>query len=204
MTDKEAQAEALWTYAISYEKMLRRFVERGVMPQEEADWLSDQLYEQLNLDDVPGFKISKLGEMMRSVHVSPHEFMSLTEIAREKQAGTPSYLIQSWMRSRNTTDYLKMWEKAHGNPKFQEAASDELVAKAHSTGMTLTPSLWISTTNAIGIKTERGKGGGTTAHPEIALMFRAWLYPEFMLELVKWHRGFQHDDKESTNVLPSE
>lgn len=75
MTDKEAQAEALWTYAISQEKILRQFVKRGVIPQEEADWMSDRLYEQLNLDDVPGFRISKLGEMMRSEHVSPHEFV---------------------------------------------------------------------------------------------------------------------------------
>lgn len=87
-----------------------------------------------------------------------------------------------------------MWEKAHGNPKFQEAACDELVAKTHSTGMTLTPRLWINTTHAMGMKTARGKGGGTTAHPEIALMFRAWLFQEFMLELVKWYRGFQHGE----------
>ena len=192
MTDKQTQAEALWTYAISCEKMLHRFVERGVMPQEEADWLSDQLYEQLNPDDVPDFKISKLGEIMRDEYASPNSFVSLTEIAREKQTGVPSYLIQSWMRSRNTTDYLKMWEKKY-NPKFQETACDELIDKIHTTSMTLTPSLWISTTNAMGIKTERGKGGGTKAHPEIALMFRAWLYPEFMLELVKWYRGFRHE-----------
>ena len=149
MTDKEAQAEALWTYAISQEKILRQFVKRGVIAQEDANWMSDQLYEQLDLDDVPGFRISKLGEMMRSEYVTPHEFVSLTEIAREKQTGTPSYLIQSWLRSRNTTDYLKMWEKAHGNPKFQEAICDDLIAKVHSTGMTLTPRLWISTTKAM-------------------------------------------------------
>ena len=192
MTDEQAQAEALWTYAISYEKMLRQFVKRGVMPQKEANWLSDQLYEQLNPDDVPGFKTSKLSEIMRDENASPHFFVSLTEIAREKQAGTPSYFIQSWLRSRNTTEYLKMWEKKH-NPKFWEAACDELIEKIHTTSMTLTPSLWISKTNAIGMRTACGKGGGTMAHPEIALMFRAWLFPEFMLELVKWYRGFRHE-----------
>ena len=70
-----------------------------------------------------------------------------------------------------------------------------MVKKVHSTGMTLTPSLWINTTNAMGLKTARGKGGGTMAHPEIAEMFWAWLYPEFMLELVRWYRGFQHQDR---------
>jgi len=117
MTDKEAQAEALWTYTISKEKVLRQLVKRGVIPQEEADWMSEQIYEQLNLDEVPGFHISKLGEKMRSEYVTPNPFVSLTEIARKKQTATPSYLIQSWLRSRNTTDYLKMWEKVY-NPKF--------------------------------------------------------------------------------------
>ena len=60
MTDKEAQAEALWTYAISKEKVLRQLVKRGVIPQEEADWMSEQIYEQLNLDEVPGMAISKV------------------------------------------------------------------------------------------------------------------------------------------------
>ena len=64
-----------------------------------------RLYEQLNPDDVPGFKISKLGEIMRGENATPNSFVSLTEIAREKQAGTPSYLIQSWRQSRNTPNW---------------------------------------------------------------------------------------------------
>lgn len=55
--------------------------------------MSDHLYEQLNLDVMPGFCISKLGEMMRSEYVSPNSFVSLTEIACEKQVRAPSYLI---------------------------------------------------------------------------------------------------------------
>ncbi len=42
--------------------------------------------------------------------------------------------------------------------------------------------------------TLRGKDGGTTAHPEIAMAFRAWLFPEFMMELVKWYRMYQHEE----------
>ena len=117
--------------------------------------------------------------------------MFLTWIAKEKKTSNSSYLIQSWMRSNTTIQYLRMWEKIH-NPKFQEDACDELILKVHSTSTTLTPSLWISTTHAMGMKTSRGKGGGTTAHPEIAEMFRAWLFPEFMLELVQWYRSFYH------------
>ena len=193
MTERARQAEALWTYEISREKLLKRHVEKGIIRQEDADELSEAMFQQLNLDEVPGFRLSPLGEKMRDPAVKVDPYVSLTEIARGKGSASPSYLIQSWLRSRNTTDYLKVWEKKY-NPHFQESACDELVDRIHTTSLTLTPTLWITTTSARGLKTTRGKGGGTMAHPEIAEIFRAWLFPEFMYELVKWYRMFQHGD----------
>lgn len=193
MTEQEKRTEALWTYAISHEKVLHRLVRKGYLSQEDADSFSDKLYEELNLDDVPGGRISPLGEKMRNTSVSYDAYVSLTELAREKGTAPPSYLIQSWMRSSNTTDYLRHWEKEH-NPEFRDVACDELLERVHTTSVTLTPTLWITATAARGIKTTRGKGGGTMAHPEIAEMFRAWLFPAFMYELVKWYRMFQHGE----------
>lgn len=194
MTEREAQIEALWTYEISREKILKRIVKKGLMTQAEADGLSERMFEQLNTDKIPGFRLSPLGEKMRTNGSCLSPYVSLTEIAKGKNTASSSYFIQSWMRSNMTVEYLRMWEKIY-NPGFQENACDDLIHTVHSTGTTLTPSLWISTTHAIGMKTSRGKGGGTTAHPEIAEMFRAWLFPEFMLELVQQYRMFQHKDK---------
>ncbi len=191
MTDREVQIEALWTYEISKEKVLKRIVTKGIMIQAEADELSERMFEQLNLQEIPGFRLSSLGEKMRSEGSCLNAYVSLTEIAREKKNFSPSYLIQSWMRSNPTVEYLRMWEKTH-NPGFRDDACDELLHTIHTTSTTLTPSLWIKTTHAHGIKTSRGKGGGTIAHPEIAEMFRAWLFPKFMLELVQWYRSFYH------------
>lgn len=56
----------------------------------------------------------------------------------------------------------------------------------HTTSTTLTLSLWINTIHALEMRTSRDKGGGTIAHSEIAEMFRAWPFPEFMLELVQY------------------
>jgi hypothetical protein len=151
------------------------------------------LYEELNLDEIPGARVSHLGEIMRDNTVSWYEYDSLTEIARLKGTASPSYLIQSWMRNRSTTDYLKEWEKKN-NPHFRADACEELLSRVHATSITLTPTMWIKTTAAIGIRTLRGKDGGTTAHPEIAMAFRAWLFPEFMMELVKWYRMYQHEE----------
>ena len=193
MTERETQIEVLWTYEISTEKVLRRAVKKGFITQAEADEFSEKLFEQLNTKKIPGFLPSPLGEKMRAEDVRVNPYVSLTEIAREKKISSPSYLIQSWLRSNTTIEYLKMWEKIY-NPQFQEDACNELIHVVHTTSTTLTPSLWINTTHALGMRTSRGKGGGTIAHPEIAEMFRAWLFPEFMLELVQWYRMFQHNE----------
>ncbi len=148
MTDREAQIEALWTYEISKEKVLKRIVAKGIMTQAEADELSERMLEQLNLQEIPGFRLSSLGEKMRTEGSCLNAYVSLTEIAKEKRVSSPSYLIQSWMRSNSTVEYLRMWEKTY-NPGFHEHACDELIHTVHSTSTTLTPSLWISTTHAI-------------------------------------------------------
>lgn len=193
MTDREAQIEALWTYEISTEKVLRRAVKKGFITQAEADEFSEKLFEQLDTKKIPGFLPSPLGEKMRAEDVRINPYISMTEIAKEKKIANPSYLIQSWMRSNATIEYLRMWEKIY-NPKFQEEACIELLHTIKTTSTTLTPSLWIHTTHAIGMRTSRGKGGGTMAHPEIAEMFRAWFFPEFMLELVQNYQMVQHID----------
>ena len=194
MTDREAQIEALWTYEISTEKILRRAVKKGFITQAEADEFSEKLFEQLDTGKIPGFLPSPLREKMCAEDVRVNPYVSMTEIAREKKISSPSYLIHSWMRSNTTIEYLRMWEKIY-NPQFREDACNELLHTIHTTGTTLTPSLWISTTHALGMRTSRGKRGGTIAHPEIAEMFRAWLFPEFMLELVQWYRNFYHDTR---------
>lgn len=192
--EREAQIEALWTYEVATEKMLRRCVKKGYITREEAEEYSEKLFEQLNMDNVPGFRPSSLGEKMRMEYLYINPYISLTEIARKQTGSSPSYLIQSWLRSKTTIEYLRMWEKIY-NPEFREDACDQLVETVHKTSTTMTPTLWIKTTNALGIKSSRGKGGGTIAHPEIAEAFQAWLSPEYMLRLVRWYRMYQHEGK---------
>lgn len=192
MTEREAQIEALWTYEVATEKVLRRAVKKEFITQEEADAFSEKLFEQLNTDNIPGFRLSSLGEKMQADDIRVNPYVSLTEIAREKKSSSPSYLIQSWLRSATTIVYLRMWEKIY-NPRFKEEACDQLIEIVHKTSTTMTPSLWANTTNALGIKSSRGRGGGTIAHPEIAEAFRAWLFPEYMLTLVRWYRMYQHE-----------
>ena len=38
------------------------------------------------------------------------DFISLTDIAKYRTAENPGYVIQNWMRNRNTVRFLGLWE----------------------------------------------------------------------------------------------
>lgn len=185
MTEKQKRrAEAVWTYTISIEKVLKRLVENGIQSQEASDYMSDLLYKQLNIRKVPGCKVSDISEFMRSDRMVDKKYVSLTDIARSRDDCSPGYLIQSWLRSNSTIEYLRMWEKKF-NSEFLDNECIKLLEKVKRTNTTLTLKLWINSTKAKGIISKAGKNGGSFAHPEIAEVFRAWLFPEIMLEMVQ-------------------
>ena len=45
------------------------------------------------------------------------DFISLTDIAKYKTKENPGYVIQNWMRNRNTVRFLGLWESLH-NTQF--------------------------------------------------------------------------------------
>lgn len=100
---------------------------------------------------------------MRAEDVQVNPYVPMTEMAREKKTSSPKYLIQSWMRSNTTIEY------GYGKRSITLNLKKLLVMSwnymVHTTSTTLTPSLWINTTRALGMRTSCGKGGGTIAHP---------------------------------------
>lgn len=110
--------------------------------------------------------------------------ISLTQLAKQYSEESPGYMIQSWMRSRNTLEFLRQWEVAE-NPDFDDAACKELMQQARSSSLTITPSLWVKRTHAIGMTVKQGKGGGVTTHSEIALDFHLWLDTAMRIVMVR-------------------
>ena len=53
MTDREAQIEALWTYEISTEKVLRRAVKKGFITQAEAECFSAIAIQSKSIANCP-------------------------------------------------------------------------------------------------------------------------------------------------------
>lgn len=65
------------------------------MTQAEADELLERMFEQLNTDTIPSFRLSPLGEKMRTNGSCLSAYAFLTEIAKGKKTSSTSYLIQN-------------------------------------------------------------------------------------------------------------
>jgi KilA-N domain len=103
-------------------------------------------------------------------------------------------LIYSWMRNRNTLEFLGIWELMH-NPGFKGSEFDTFKTESGLNSFRLTPKKWVEATNAIGIQSKAGKyGGGTYAHKDLAFEFGSWLSPEFKLYLIKEFQRLKEDE----------
>lgn len=127
--------------------------------------------------EVKGLKIT-----IDKIHDS--EYISLTDIAKQT-TDEPRFTIRNWMSNKNTLRYLGVWEEMH-NPDFKRAEFRTFKeAFFDSSSFSITPEKWITTTNAVGIISKRGRGGGTFAHKDIAINFCYWLEPEFQVYFIK-------------------
>lgn len=121
-----------------------------------------------------------------------NEFISLTDIAKYK-SNAPNDVIKNWMRSRETLEFLGLWETLH-NPDFKPVEFDGFRREAGLHAFTMSPSKWIESVNAVGIVTKAGRYGGTYAHSDIALEFASWISAEFKLYIVKDYQRLRHDE----------
>lgn len=135
--------------------------------------------------------ISVLGSPINVLSHQEEDFISLTDMTRK--FGDDS-LIYSWMRNRNTLEFLGIWEQMH-NPDFKGGEFETFKKEAGLNSFHLTPRKWIDATRAIGIQSRAGRyGGGTYAHKDLAFEFGSWLSPEFKLYLIKEFQRLKEDE----------
>jgi len=115
---------------------------------------------------------------------STDDYISLTDLARYRNPDDPAGVVGNWLRNRNTIDYLGLWEEMF-NPNFKLLEFEEFRKHAGENAFTLSPQKWIAQTNAIGLTSRSGRGGGTFAHKDIAFEFASWISPEFKLYVIK-------------------
>lgn len=120
---------------------------------------------------------------VRIVKIGNSEYISLTDLARYANPAEPKIPIQTWMRNKDVISYLGLWERVN-NPNFKGHEFTTFENLAGKNSFYMSPQKWINETNAIGIISKSGNGGGTYAHSDIALEFASWLSPEFKFYLI--------------------
>ena len=122
-----------------------------------------------------------------------NDYVSLTDIARYKNTEDPRFVIQNWMRNRNTLEFIGLWEILN-NSNFNRVQFDTFRNEAGLNRFTMTPSKWIESTNAFGIISKSGRYGGTYAHYDIAMEFASWISPEFKLYIIQDYKKLKEKE----------
>lgn len=118
-------------------------------------------------------------------------YLSLTDLAKYKNADDPRIVISNWMSSYSTIDFLATWESLY-NPHFNRMEFQTV--RAEPGRLIMTPKQWIERMGSIGIVSKAGRYGGTYAHPDIAFEFASWLSPEFKLYVIKDYQRLKQDE----------
>ena len=143
--------------------------------------------------EAKGFAIQIYTEDFRN------DYISLTDIARYKNMHEPKDVVKNWLRVRDTIEFLGLWETIH-NPNFKGVEFDSFRKDAGTNAFTLSPQRWIENTNAIGIISKSGRGGGTFAHPDIAMEFASWISAEFKLYLIQDYKRLKSDENSKLSL----
>jgi len=119
---------------------------------------------------------------IKVLNVNGQDYICLTDMV--KNYGDDQ-LIYSWLRNRNTVEFLGIWETLN-NPKFNSEQFDIYRSQAGLNSFNLTPKKWVNATDAIGIISKAGRyNGGTFAQKDIAFEFGSYISPEFKLIIIK-------------------
>ena len=196
MTEKEI-SELYTRLAFQYESAIDILLAKRLIDTELATAAKEKFYNTLDEEKLRSSK--KIRDYRETVRLYMrkmccNDMVSLTELAKQYSEESPTYVIQSWMRSRNTMEFLRQWENDM-NEEFDDRACEELIHQAHTTSLTITPSLWIRTTHAVGMYVKQDKGGGVRAYPEIAADFQLWLAPLERLALIRLVREISYREE---------
>jgi hypothetical protein len=122
-----------------------------------------------------------------------NDYISITDIAKSRNNAEPFAVINNWMRSRSTIEFIGLWEQLC-NPDFKPLEFERFKNEAGSNYFVLSPQRWIEATNSIGIISKSGRYGGTYAHKDIAFEFASWISSEFKLYLIVEFQRLKEDE----------
>lgn len=136
-------------------------------------------------------KIVVDGREIAIQQVNNSEYISLTDMVRNYES--PSDIIQAWMRTRATVEFLGVWERMN-NPDFNHPDFEVIRNEAGSNTFTLSVKKWKEAVNGIGLNSRAGRYGGTYAHVDIAFSFGAYISATFQYLLIREFQRLKTDE----------
>jgi hypothetical protein len=113
--------------------------------------------------------------------INDEDYLSLTDMIRAKDG---EFFVTSWLRNRNTLEYIGIWEKVY-NPDFNYVEFDIIKSQAGLNSFRASVKDLIEKANITSLQARTGRYGGTYAHKDIAFEFAMWISPEFKIYVVK-------------------
>ena len=179
-------------------QIMQRILKDGLISEDDYNRMIKLLAEEFEVD-------AKTGSALRTSKYSvwgkddvDERYLTYENLTKylKKESGNPATAIITWLRSHNTFEFLREWEKKN-NPKFNEDGYQELM---NSGNKTITPKIWCEKTNAIGIISRQGNKGGIYAHPMIFADFKMWesaLLRYYLMDvLVNGMKAFKPEERE--------
>ena len=133
-------------------------------------------------------------QTIKTINKDGIDYICITDIAKQKNVEAPNGVISNWMRNRNTIEFLGIWESLY-NHNFNPIEFEGFKKEAGLNAFTMSPTKWVESTNAIGIKAISGRYGGTYAISDIAFEFASWVSVEFKLYLVREFQRLKADEQ---------
>ncbi len=123
------------------------------------------------------------------------DYISLTDIAKYKNAGMTGLVISHRLSRRYTVEFIWLREQIN-NPEFNVTEYSNIKNESGSHWYILSSKQRISKTNAIWIISKAWRYGWTYAHKDIAFEFASWISAEFKLYLItEFQRLKQQENK---------
>jgi hypothetical protein len=128
------------------------------------------------------------------IQINNEDYISISDMIKAKDG---DFFVTSWLRNRNTLEYIGIWEQVY-NPNFNCVEFDIIKNKAGLNSFRVSVKELIEMANIVSLQAKAGRYGGTYAHKDIAFEFALWISPEFKIYIVK---EFQRLKEEEQKVL---
>ena len=87
-------------------------------------------------------KIEVENKLVSIVNHNNGDYISLSDMAKYRDSERSDYIVQNWMRTRSTIEFIGLWEKLY-NPSFNSIEFDGFRTQAGLNTFTVTLKRWI-------------------------------------------------------------